>query len=64
MVFVKVNQVELAVINMQARSFMVDLDDPFRKMDRLIAEAKKERQSFSLIFMEKRQVRNKPWDGS
>ncbi len=41
MVFVKVNQVELAVINMQARSFMVDLDDPFRKMDRLIAEAKK-----------------------
>ncbi|WP_265331518.1 YmdB family metallophosphoesterase [Enterococcus faecium] len=31
MVFVKVNQVELAVINMQARSFMVDLDDPFVK---------------------------------
>ncbi|MEA4828444.1 MAG: YmdB family metallophosphoesterase, partial [Enterococcus thailandicus] len=28
MVFVKVNQVELAVINMQARSFMTDLDDP------------------------------------
>jgi metallophosphoesterase (TIGR00282 family) len=41
MVFVKVNQVELAVINMQARSFMVDLDDPFRKMNQLIEEAKK-----------------------
>ncbi len=41
MVFVKVNQVELAVINMQARSFMTDLDDPFRKMQALVAEARK-----------------------
>ncbi|WP_142427210.1 TIGR00282 family metallophosphoesterase [Enterococcus durans] len=40
-VFVKVNQLELAVINMQARSFMVDLDDPFRKMNELIKEARK-----------------------
>lgn len=40
-VFVKVNQLELAVINMQARSFMVDLDDPFRKMTELIEEARK-----------------------
>jgi len=40
-VFVKVNQLELAVINMQARSFMVDLDDPFRKMNELIEEARK-----------------------
>ena len=40
-VFVKVNQLELAVINMQARSFMVDLDDPFRKINELIEEARK-----------------------
>nr|WP_267472072.1 TIGR00282 family metallophosphoesterase [Enterococcus mundtii] len=40
-VFVKVNQLELAVINMQARSFMVDLDDPFRKMTELVEEARK-----------------------
>lgn len=40
-VYVKVNQFELAVINLQARSFMVDLDDPFRKAERLIAEAQK-----------------------
>ncbi|MBO0462695.1 TIGR00282 family metallophosphoesterase [Enterococcus sp. DIV1298c] len=40
-VFVKVNQLELAVINMQARSFMVDLDDPFRKMAELVEEARK-----------------------
>lgn len=39
MVFVKVNQVELAVINLQARSFMVALDDPFTKMDELLVEA-------------------------
>ncbi|MEC3940804.1 TIGR00282 family metallophosphoesterase [Enterococcus mundtii] len=40
-VFVKVNHLELAVINMQARSFMVDLDDPFRKMTELVEEARK-----------------------
>lgn len=41
MIFVKVNQLELAVINMQGRSFMVDLDDPFRKADELIEEAQR-----------------------
>ncbi|MDH6363778.1 metallophosphoesterase (TIGR00282 family) [Enterococcus sp. PF1-24] len=41
MVFVKVNAIELAVINMQARSFMVDLDDPFRKMEELLKIARK-----------------------
>ena len=40
-VYVKVNQIELAVINLQARAFMVDLDDPFRKAEQLIEEAKK-----------------------
>ena len=40
-VLVKVNQLEFAVINMQARSFMVDLDAPFRKMNELIEEARK-----------------------
>ncbi|MGM2958536.1 YmdB family metallophosphoesterase, partial [Bacillus cereus group sp. BC5] len=41
MVFVKSNQHEIAVINMQGRTFLADLDDPFRKMDALIEEAKK-----------------------
>lgn len=41
MVFVKSNQHEIAVINMQGRTFLADLDDPFRKMDTLIEEAKK-----------------------
>lgn len=39
MVFVKVNQLELAVINLQARTFMVDIDDPFKKIDELLAIA-------------------------
>lgn len=49
MVFVKVNQVELAVINLQARTFMVALDDPFRKIDELLATA---RERTSLIFVD------------
>lgn len=49
-VFVKVNQLELAVINMQARSFMVDLDDPFRKMNELIEEARKRTPIIFLDF--------------
>ncbi|MGC6770112.1 TIGR00282 family metallophosphoesterase [Enterococcus sp. LJL128] len=40
-VYVKVNQLELAVINLQARAFMADLDDPFRKAEELIEEARK-----------------------
>lgn len=41
MVFVKVNDVELAVINLQGRSFMADIDDPFKKADELVAMAAK-----------------------
>lgn len=41
MVYVKVNQLELAVLNLQARSFMSDLDDPFRKAEELVKEARK-----------------------
>lgn len=37
-VYIKVNQIELAVINLQARTFMVALDDPFAKMDDILAE--------------------------
>ena len=41
MVFVKVNQLELAVINLQARTFMVPLEDPFKKAAELVATARK-----------------------
>lgn len=49
MVFVKVNTVELAVINLQARTFMVPLDDPFAKIEELVAEAQKRTP---LIFLD------------
>lgn len=48
-VYVKVNSAELAVINLQGRAFMVDLDDPFKKIDELIEEASKRT---SLIFLD------------
>lgn len=39
--FVNINGVEIAVINMQGRTFLPAIDDPFRKVDALIDEAKK-----------------------
>ena len=41
MVFVKVNAIELAVINLQARTFMTAIDDPFKKAEELVAQARK-----------------------
>ena len=41
MVFVKVNAIELAVNQYASTLFMVDIDDPFRKMDELVAIARK-----------------------
>lgn len=49
LVFVKVNALELAVINLQGRTFMTAIDDPFKKIDELVAEA---RQRTSLIFVD------------
>lgn len=40
-IYVNINGTEIAVINMQGRTFLAPLDDPFRKMDELIDEAKK-----------------------
>ncbi|MCY8861024.1 2',3'-cyclic-nucleotide 2'-phosphodiesterase [Bacillus inaquosorum] len=39
--YVKANGKELAVINLQGRTFLPPLDDPFLKVDELIAEAAK-----------------------
>ncbi|GAB2548295.1 TIGR00282 family metallophosphoesterase [Gracilibacillus alcaliphilus] len=40
-VYIKSNGKEIAVINLLARTFMQPADDPFRKIDDLVAEAKK-----------------------
>ncbi|OIK13217.1 hypothetical protein SAMN05443252_101816 [Bacillus sp. OV322] len=39
--FLKLNQYEIAIINLQARTFMPALDCPFRKAEELVAEARK-----------------------
>ncbi|MBP1968030.1 metallophosphoesterase (TIGR00282 family) [Virgibacillus natechei] len=41
LVFVNFNGIEIAVINLQGRTFLPPIDDPFRKADELIDEAKK-----------------------
>lgn len=41
MTFVKCNQLEVAVINLQGRVFMPTLDDPFPVIDALVEEARK-----------------------
>lgn len=48
LVFVNINGTEVAVINLQGRTFMPAMDDPFTKADELIAEAK-ERTNIILI---------------
>lgn len=40
--FIQINDIKLAIINLQGRSFMQDIDDPFKKADQLIEEAQKE----------------------
>lgn len=40
--FIQVNDVKLAVINLQGRAFMQDIDDPFKTADRLVEQARKE----------------------
>ncbi|MGM8211684.1 TIGR00282 family metallophosphoesterase [Virgibacillus sp. W0430] len=41
LVFIPVNNLEIAVINIQGRTFLPAIDDPFRKIDELIETAKK-----------------------
>ncbi|MFD2208898.1 TIGR00282 family metallophosphoesterase [Virgibacillus halophilus] len=41
MVFLKLNGMEIAVINIQGRTFLPAIDDPFAKIDKLIDQAQK-----------------------
>ncbi|MCM3738976.1 TIGR00282 family metallophosphoesterase [Oceanobacillus luteolus] len=41
LVFLTVNNIEVAVINLQGRTFLPAIDDPFQKIDELINEASK-----------------------
>lgn len=50
MVFIKVNQLEIAVINLQARVFMTAIDDPFTVIDELIEEARERTNHIFIDF--------------
>jgi len=50
MVFVKVNQVEVAVINLQGRTFLPAIDDPFKKAEELVRLAKERTQVIFVDF--------------
>lgn len=50
MTFVKVNNLELAVINLHGRTFMSDVDDPFRKADELIKQAQERTNKIFVDF--------------
>src|SRR5699024_4052726 len=41
MIFLNLNGQEVAIINLQGRAFLPAIDDPFRKIDELINQAKK-----------------------
>ncbi|MGP6140046.1 TIGR00282 family metallophosphoesterase [Jeotgalibaca sp. A127] len=47
---IQINQTKIAVINMQGRVFLNDLDDPFRKMDKILAEIGEETQCIFVDF--------------
>ncbi|MCI2770584.1 TIGR00282 family metallophosphoesterase [Staphylococcus warneri] len=38
---IQINDIKLAIINLQGRAFMQDIDDPFKKADELVKEAQK-----------------------
>ena len=38
--FIQINDIKLAIINLQGRSFMQDIDDPFKKLINLLKRLK------------------------
>lgn len=48
--FININGIEVAIINLQGRTFMQAIDDPFLKADELIAEAQKRTKIIFIDF--------------
>lgn len=48
-VYLNINGIQVAVINLQGRTFLPAIDDPFQKIDELIEEAK---QKTNIIFVD------------
>ena len=40
--FIQINDIKLAIINLQGRSFMQDIDDPFKKLINLLKRLKRD----------------------
>lgn len=49
LVFININGLEVAILNLQGRTFMQPIDDPFLKVDELILEAK---ERTNIIFLD------------
>lgn len=56
--FIQINDIKLAIINLQGRSFMQDIDDPFKKLIDLLKRLKKRLILYLLTFMQKRHQKN------
>lgn len=61
--YIQINEIKLAIINLQGRAFMQDIDDPFKKADALVTEAKKKQIISLLTFMLRRLQKKMQWDG-
>ena len=61
---IKANGKELAIVNMQGRTFLPAIDCPFRKADELVDKLRSTDKMYSLlIFMQKQLPRKSQWAG-
>ena len=63
MTFIKVGGKEIAVINLQGRTFLPPSDCPFKKADELVEKAKKRTPIIFVDFQPRQLVKSKQWDG-
>ena len=61
--FIQINEIKLAIINLQGRTFMQDIDDPFKKADQLIEEARQVTPYIFVDFHAETTSRKMLWDG-
>ena len=62
--FIQINADKLAIINLQGRSFMQDIDDPFKRQMNLSNELRKRRTISLSTSMLRRLRKRMPWVGT
>lgn len=60
--FIQINDIKLAIINLQGRSFMQDIDDPFKKLINLLKRLKETNFIF-VDFHAETTSEKMQWDG-